>query len=61
MLDIKTDVAIENERFGFTDEELELIKKYLYYTDYTNENMIITSISTPEEIVETEYQLIKDA
>ena len=61
MLDIKTDVAIENERFGFTDEELELIKKYLYYTDYTNENIIITSISTPEEIVETEYQLIKDA
>lgn len=61
MFDIEKDVAIENERFGFTDEELELIRKYLYYTDYTNENMIITSISTPEEIVETEYQLIKDA
>lgn len=61
MLEIKKDVAIENERFGFTEEEIELIKKYLYYTDYTNENMIITSISTPEEIVETEYQLIKDA
>lgn len=61
MMDIAQSVAIENPQFDFTEEELELIKKYLYYTDYVNENMIITSISTPEEIVDTEYQLIKDS
>jgi len=55
MMDIAQSVAIENPQFDFTEEELELIKKYLYYTDYVNENMIITSISTPEEIVDTEY------
>ena len=61
MLDIARDVDITNNQFEFTQDELDLINKYLYYTDYVNENMITTSIYTNEEIVETEYQLIKDA
>ena len=61
MAEIAENVDITNDRFGFTQAELDLIDKYVYYTDYSNENMITTSISTNEEIVETEYQLIKDA
>lgn len=45
----------------FTEEELNLLDKYYIHTDYVNQDIITTSISTNEEIVQTEYQLYLDA
>lgn len=58
---IKQDVSINNDRFGFTTYELWLINKYRIHTDYTNENIVVTSLSTPEERVDAAYQLVKEA
>lgn len=52
-------VSIENA--GFTDEELTLLDKYYLHTDYTNDNILTTNISTNEQIVEAEHQLYLDA
>lgn len=56
---MKESVSIENA--GFTDEEIALLDKYYLHTDYTNQNILTTNISTNEEIVQTEYQLYLDA
>ena len=52
---------IENPTFGFTTKELWLLDKYHIHTDYVNENILITSQSTDDEIVDTENQLYLDA
>lgn len=59
--ELKNDCALENEQFGFTEEELWLLDKYRIHTDYTNENIITTSISTSADWVNTAYQLYLDA
>ena len=59
MDEMKELVAIKNA--GFTDEEFELLDKYYLHTDYTNQNILTTNISTNEQIVQTEYQLYLDA
>jgi hypothetical protein len=46
---MKESVSIENA--GFTDEEIALLDKYYLHTDYTNQNILTTNISTNEEIV----------
>lgn len=56
---MKESVSIKNA--GFTDEELALLDKYYLHTDYVNQNILTTNISTNEEIVNTEYQLYLDA
>ena len=56
---MKESVSIKNA--GFTDEEIALLDKYYLHTDYTNQNILTTNISTNEEIVQTEYQLYLDA
>ena len=65
MDEIKVDVAIENyvdeNDSGFTEEELLLLDKYYMHTDYTNQDIFTTSISTNQQIVDTEYQLYLDA
>ena len=58
MDEIKKAVAKEN---NFTPEELELLDHYYIFTDYTNDNILTTSQSTPEEIVDIEDQLYRDA
>ena len=40
-------------RRGVKDRRLELLDKYRIYTDYTNENILVTNNSTNEEIIET--------
>jgi len=58
---IKDDVNITNSRFGFIDDDLWLLDRYRIHTDYVNENIITTSISTGEEWVNKAYELYLDA
>ena len=58
---IAKDVDISNQQFEFTPEELELLDKYRIHTDYVNENILITTQSTNDEIIDAEYQLYLDA
>lgn len=58
---IKTETAISNSSFGFTSAELALLDKYYFHTDYVNENIITTSLSTNEDIIDTIEQLYQDA
>ena len=58
MQEVKDKVAKEKY---FTDEELELLDHYYIYTDYTNDNILITSTYSGDEIVDTEDQLYRDA
>ena len=46
---------------SFTEDELALLDKYYLHTDYTNQDIITTSISTNQQIVDTENQLYLDA
>lgn len=46
---------------GFTDKELWLLQRYYINTDYTNDNIVVTDVFTNEQIVQTEYDLYKDA
>ena len=55
---LKDDVAKEN---NFTESELELLDHYYIHTDYSNENILTTSVSTNDEIVDTEDELYRDA
>ena len=52
---IKENVAKTNPRFEFTARELWILDKYYIHTDYVNENILVTSVSTNNEIVDTEY------
>ena len=49
------------EHGAFTPEELELLNKYYIHTDYVNENIITTDISTDEEIIKQDEALYQDA
>ena len=53
--------AVSIDEAGFTDEELKLLDKYYLHTDYVNQNILTTNISTNEEIVKAENQLYLDA
>ena len=65
MDEIKEAVKIENwvgdNEEVFTEEELKLLDKYYIHTDYINQDIFTTSISTNQQIVDTEYQLYLDA
>lgn len=58
---LKSEANITNPSFEFTEEELDLLDKYHIHTDYVNENILITSQSTNDQIVDTENQLYLDA
>ena len=58
---LKEEANITNPVFGFTAKELWLLDKYHIHTDYVNENILITSQSTDDQIVDTENQLYLDA
>jgi hypothetical protein len=61
LTDITESVQIDNPRFGFTERELWLINRYRIHTDYVDENIQITNISTNQEIVDAEHQLVLEA
>lgn len=61
MSQLKKSVQITNTEFGFTDDELKLLDKYYICTDYTNENILTTSISTNEQIIDIKNNLYSDA
>jgi len=46
MITIQKQALITDETYGFTPEELELLKEYYVHTDYVNENLIVTDIYT---------------
>lgn len=58
---LKEEANITNPTFGFTAKELWLLDKYHIHTDYVNENILTTSQSTDDQIVDTENQLYLDA
>lgn len=58
---LKTECSITNPYFGFSDDEVWLLERYRIHTDYTNENIITTSISDAYDLVKTAYELYLDA
>jgi hypothetical protein len=58
MRDVEASVSKDNEEFGFTEDELKLLDRYYIHTDYTNENIATTSITTNEERVDMAYKLL---
>lgn len=61
MLDIKIMVQRENYTDKFTDDEENMLKKIYRHTDYTNENVITTDITTTDTTVDKQYALYLDA
>ena len=61
MLDIKIMVQRENYTDNFTDDEENMLKKIYRHTDYTNENVITTDITTTDTTVDKQYALYLDA
>ena len=51
----------DNYPIGFTDEDLEKLGRLYKSTDYVNENIIYTSISSTGDIVDKAYELYEDA
>lgn len=47
--------------FPFTDKELEVLSKFYLISDYTNENIIITSLDDAESVIDVAEELYKDA
>lgn len=52
---------VQTEYEGFTEHELSLLRIISVQSDYVNENILTTSISTENEVVDTQYQLYLDA
>lgn len=61
MLDIKIMVQRENYADKFTDDEENMLKKIYRHTDYTNENVITTDITTTDTTVDKQYALYLEA
>jgi len=61
MTELTEQSEISHEQYGFTQDELDLLKAYYVHTDYVNENLIVTDIDTSQEIVNTENKLYKYA
>lgn len=61
MLDIKIMVQRENYTDKFTDDEENMLKKIYRHTDYTNENVVTTDITTTDTTVDKQYALYLDA
>ena len=51
----------ENYPIGFTNDDLEKLGRLYKSTDYINENIIYTSISSTGDIVDKAYELYEDA
>lgn len=53
--------SIDYSGWGFTDEEKNIINKLFIDTDYTNNNIVTTTITTPSQKVDIEKELFTDA
>ena len=53
--------AIQTEFSDFTESELALIRSFFVHRDYTNENIITTSIDDENAIIDKQIQLCEDA
>ena len=53
--------SIENFSVPFTDEELEVLNRLRTYTDYKNENILITSTYNTEQEILAQKDLLEDA
>lgn len=53
--------SIDYSGWGFTDEEKNIINKLFIDTDYTNNNIVTTTITTPSQKVDIEKELFDDA
>lgn len=54
-------VSIDNPLWGFTEAEKYVINKLMIDTDYSNENIVITSLTTGATRVDSSYELYTDA
>ena len=52
---------IDNQRWGLTADELITFRTLCHHTDYTNSNILTTSIDTTISTVDVEYELYQDA
>lgn len=57
----KSNWVSSNYPDGFTDSDLEKLGRIYKSTDYVNENIIYTSISTNDDIIDKALELYKDA
>ena len=57
----KTNWTSDEYPLGFTNEDLEKLGRVYKSTDYINENIIYTSISSTDDIVDKAYELYEDA
>ena len=61
MGEISKNVSLESSLFGFTEAEQKLIHTLLVDTDYTNSNILTTSIDTVITTIDHEVELYEDA
>lgn len=57
----KTNWTSDEYPLGFTNEDLKKLGRVYKSTDYINENIIYTSISSTDDIVDKAYELYEDA
>lgn len=53
--------SVQSEFLEFTEDEINLIKSFYIHKDYTNDNIVYTSLNTEDEIVDIQYKLYQDA
>ena len=56
-----TQSKLEYEDYGFTQDEIDIIKSLYIDGEYTNENFVVTSYNTAEEQIDIAYELYKYA
>lgn len=60
-LTIINDVSLENHQFGFTEKELNTLKKLQRDSDYVNDNILVTSLENIVEQIDVSEELFQDA
>ena len=59
--DMISDVSISNSRFAFSSIDIAIINRLFHDTDYTNENILTTSIDTTLTTLDVQEDLYQDA
>lgn len=59
--DLVNEVSIKNEKFNFNDVELKIINNLYLDTDYINDNFVISSLYTNEDIIDEEKLLLENS
>lgn len=61
LTNLPAELVDQRRDFLFTEDELLVFDSLLKDTDYTNSNILTTSIQTVDETYETEYELLEDS